>query len=221
MHMPHKLPDIFHTTMHACLSLYTYLRFFQGTTLPARSASRITRARMPPHINRTHIDFLIRFTIRTSRTLAQLSLSFRCLRFLIERRNEFRASISIAWLHAQARTSLRALHCIILLTRLTCTLVAYLQASHTHAHATHASRHLPYHHACIPIYILAVFPRHNSTFPVRSISFVNSRMRCACRTCIDHIYIAFLTRFTIRTNQALAQLSFSFRCLRFLIERRY
>ena len=30
-------------------------------------------------------------------------------------------------------------------------LVAYLQASHTHAHATHASRHFPNHHACIPI----------------------------------------------------------------------
>ncbi len=87
--------------------------------------------------------------------------------------------------------------------------VAYLQASHTHAHATHASRHFPNHHACmhacipiyipkiatpvtlckgwqsasnipVRIYILAIFPTHNSAC---AIDFTHAS---ACRTCTNH-----------------------------------
>ncbi len=60
----------------------------------------------------------------------------------------------------------------------------------THAHATHASRHFPDHHACIPIYILAssvpctVVSGHNST---RAISFTHAH---ATHICIDHILIS-------------------------------
>ncbi len=87
---PGRSGPLSNSVPHACIRAYTYiyLRFFQGTTSPARSASRM---RMP-HMHRSHIDFLTRFTIRTSRTLAQLLFSFRCLRFLIERRYQFRAA---------------------------------------------------------------------------------------------------------------------------------
>ncbi len=78
-------------------------------------------------------------------------------------------------MHAQAR--LRALHCIMLLTCLTCTLhswlrTTYLQASRTHAHATHASRHFPNRHACtpMPIYIRYLRFFQHTTLPARSAS---------------------------------------------------
>ncbi len=63
--------------------------------------------------------------------------------------------IIIYCLHACTSTPF-ALHCIMLLTYLPdlhTALVAYLQASHTHAHATHTSRHFPNHDACMHTYI--------------------------------------------------------------------
>ncbi len=62
-------------------------------------------------------------------------------------------------------------------------MVAYLQASHTHAHATHASRHFPYHHACIYTYI------YTCGFSNAQL-YLRDQLRafaCACRTCIGHI----------------------------------
>ncbi len=44
---------------------------------------------------------------------------------------------------------------------------------------------------------------------------------CAWHTCIDHILPSSHDSLRNRTSRALAQLSISFRCLRFLIERRY
>ncbi len=130
-----------------------------------------------------------------------------------------------------AQTCLRALHCIILLTCLTCTYTSSVPAfiyTLMHTHACHTCiltfpMHA-YHHAyeVVPIYMRAHTYIYACGFSKAQLYLHDQLHACAYRTCIDHILISSHdSLFGRRAARLHTQLSFSLRCLRFLIERRY